>query len=165
MDPVATFIIAVSVPLVIGLIVRSANSQAVTTGGRTTISYGWGFKGFAIFCGVLTVAPIVGMFFVPSQDRVSLLLIAATFGLPALYLILEGFFVRIVYSELGIEAFSPWRENRGVSWQEISRVSYSPGARWHQIETKAKGNIRLHEMNSGVATLLQELRRRQVDGA
>ncbi len=165
MDPVVTFLVAIAVPLVIGLIVSSANPHAITSDGRTTVSYGRVFKGFAIFSGVLTIAPFVGMFFLPSQERVWLLLIAVTFGLPALCLLLEGFFVRIVYSELGVEAFSPWRKNRFVSWQEIVRVSYSPGARWHRIETNGLGFIRLHEMKSGVKTLLQELRRRGVDGA
>ena len=162
MDFVTTAIIAVVVPLAIGLLNKSAKRPAVTVDGRTEVAYGWGFKGFAVFSALVAVAPLVGMFFVPPDARVPKLTIALIFGIPAAYLVLEGFFVRIRYSDEGIEARSPWRRNRFVPWRDVRRVTFSGGAQWHRIETARSGYLRVHAMKSGVDTLLRELKDRGI---
>ena len=141
MDFVTTAIIAVVVPLAIGLLNKSAKRPAVTVDGRTEVAYGWGFKGFAVFSALVAVAPLT---------------------IPAAYLVLEGFFVRIRYSDEGIEARSPWRRNRFVPWRDVRRVTFSGGAQWHRIETARSGYLRVHAMKSGVDTLLRELKDRGI---
>ena len=42
----------------------------------------------------------------------------------------------------------------------VRGVSFSGGARWFRISTARSGYIRVHEMKSGVATLLEELKAR-----
>ena len=162
MDSITHFLIPLAVTVVLSMLMKSAASaHAVSVGGRSTVGYGIGFKGFAVFSGLLTLALLIGVFFVAPGERIGMLLLAAIFGVPALYLLLEGFGVRVVYSDSGIEAFSPWRRNRSAAWDEISEVSFSPMARWHRIKT-THGYIRLHEMKSGVPSLLQELERRGI---
>ncbi|MUV15668.1 PH domain-containing protein [Noviluteimonas gilva] len=154
-------LIPIAVTAVISLLLRLASPHAISVDGRTTIGYGVGVRSFAVLSGLVTLAPLVGSFFVEPKDRIAMLMIAATFGFPALYLLFESFGVRIVYSDSGIEAFSPWRKNRSFAWDELRGVSFSEMARWHRIET-TRGYVRMHEMKSGVASLLQELERRGI---
>ena len=161
MDLPTTAVIAIVVPLVIGWVTRSAKAQAVTVDGRTQVAYGGVFKGMAVLAGLMALAPTVGMFFAPdAETRWAMLVVAFVLGLPAVYLLGEAFFVRVAWTGEGIHASSPWRRDRFVPWQDVRGVSFSGGARWFRISTARSGYIRVHEMKSGVATLLDELKAR-----
>ena len=99
------------------------------------------------------------------KDKLWVLLTALIFALPAAYLGLEAFLVRVVFSRRGIETFSPWHKSRVIAWGDVVSVSFSHAAKWHLIKTREQGYVRLHQMMSGVPSLLAELRRRGIDGA
>jgi hypothetical protein len=164
MSTLSAFVIAVTVPLAIGLLTRAARPTARTLAGQSFIEYGWGLKGMAVFFSAVALGVVVLAFIVP-KDKLWVLLTALIFALPAAYLGLEAFLVRVVFSDRGIETFSPWRKNRIIAWGDVVGVSYSDAAKWHLIKTRRQGHVRLHQMMSGVPSILAELRRRGVNGA
>ncbi|NUS60392.1 MAG: PH domain-containing protein [Lysobacter sp.] len=161
---IGSFITPFAVAIVIGWLLSSARATAPTIEGRTTVGYGWGFKGFAVFMGIASLSPFVLMFMPSADDRIWVLALVAIMAIPTTYLLLEGFFVRVVFSDKGIEVYSPWRRNRTVAWSEVRKVRYSAVLSWHVVET-TQGPIRLHDMKSGVASLLAELQARGVSGS
>lgn len=165
MDHFSAALIPIAVAIVVGLLSASAAPQATVSEGRTTIAYGRGFKAFAVLSGLFASLFFACMLFFPKTDRIHFFLLFLLFGLTALYLLMEGFCVRVVYDGRGIRAFSPWRPDRFVEWNDVLRVSYSQMAQWHRIETRRQGFIRVHDMKSGIPVLLEELRRRGIDGA
>lgn len=58
-------------------------------------------------------------------------------------LLLEAGFVRIEYDERGIITRSPWRSSREIPWHAITGYRYSDINRWHVLETRTYGRIRL----------------------
>jgi hypothetical protein len=70
-------------------------------------------------------------------------LICSALVLMGVVLFLEAGFVRIEYGERGIITHSPWRGRREIPWHAIIGYRYSDVNRWHIIETRNHGRIRL----------------------
>ncbi len=58
-------------------------------------------------------------------------------------LLLEAGFVRIEYGAHGIITRSPWRGRREIPWHAVTGYAYSDMNRWHILETRGHGRVRL----------------------
>lgn len=88
------------------------------------------------------------------------LLVFSGFLIMSLALIAEALFVRIRYDERGIYTNSPWRRSREIPWHAVNGHSYSEVNRWHILETRAYGRIRLSIYLRGLPDFFEELKER-----
>jgi hypothetical protein len=140
---------------------RSARPLGKVVDGKTTLSYGWGFKGFWLFFGVLALCILATIPFVKVSDRISVVLLALLFGGLSMPMLLRAFMVRVIFSSDGIEAYSPWRKPKFVPWGDVSQFNYSYSG-CLRIDTSGTGRLVLTRNISGLASILEELRRRKV---
>ena len=121
--------------------------------------YGAGFRLFVVIL-VLTaialfVAGLIKFPFKSTSDVIGFSFAAAIMGSPAVWLVLECWFVQIVGSESGIVTTSPWRTTRHILWQEVTNVDYSASAMWYRVQTANQGAVRCHLFMSNVFPLLE----------
>ena len=160
MDLVPAVLIPVAVPIVLGLLVGAANPVAEVVAGKTTLKYGWAFKSFGLFFSALALCILAGLPFVKPADRIWIVALSLLFAVLSAPLILSAFLVRVTFSEEGIEAYSPWRKARNIPWSGVVRLRYSYRA--HIIDTRDNGKVKLPDMMSGVASMIDEVRRRKI---
>lgn len=112
------------------------------TRGRVLV-YGPSLKFLGFLCALGFLA--IGYFTLQQDGFESYLpfLICSILVFMGMALLLEAGFVRIEYSDRGITTRSPWRGRREVPWHAITGYSYSEMNRWHILDTRTNGRIRL----------------------
>jgi hypothetical protein len=146
----------------VALLLWTVRRKAAIEGGEGILTYGLPLRVFVVVFWVFWLG-LVGLVVVqPPDDPVGVA--TAVCGLFALILPLhlEFFGVRVSFDEAGIRTRSPWRAERQIPWPDIRQGWYSSVLQWHVIQTEGYGRVRLHDLMSGVDSLLDELRRRDV---
>jgi hypothetical protein len=64
--------------------------------------------------------------------------------------LLEAAFVRITYDDYYITTRSPWRAQRRIPWHSLTGYSWSEINRWHVLDTRSQGKIRLSALLIGL---------------
>ena len=90
-------------------------------------------------------------------------MIAVLFAVPTAPLAMSAFFVRIVVSDAGIEARTPFRKIRTIPWSDVTRLR--PSYRAEILETRTSGRLKLSHMLSGLGSMFEEIRRRIIPEA
>jgi hypothetical protein len=110
---------------------------------------------------VLSICILATIPFVKPSDRIWIVFLFLLFAGLSLPMLLKAFMFRVVLSDEGMEAYSPWRKPRIISWSDVSGYTLSNSG-CLRIETGTKGRLVLTGNISGVGSLLEELRRRKV---
>ncbi len=77
-----------------------------------------------------------------------------------LAVVLEGTLVRLRYDDLGIHTSSPWRRSRTIPWYAITGYRWSGINKWHILETREYGRVRLSIYLRGLTDFFKVLRQR-----
>jgi hypothetical protein len=157
----STVLIPIAVSLALVGLAKAAKPFARVVEGQTILEYGWGFKGFWSFFGILSLCILMLVPIVKPTDRLPVAFLALLFGGLSLPMILRAFFVRIIFSTDGVEAVSALGKRRLVPWSDLVRYSYSYSG-CLRIETRKQGFVVLTRNISGVASMYEELRRRGI---
>ena len=88
--------------------------------------------------------------------------VVSGFVATTLILLLEIYFVKILFDDEFIYTFSAWRPARKIPWTDVSGYAYSHFNKWHILQTTAHGRIRLSILLSGLGTFAQELEKRKI---
>jgi hypothetical protein len=131
-------------PIVSGLVAtgivymlsRAGRRPAKRDGTRRVLSYGIGFKLFAVLLvpGSLFVA-YAASHARPSQVGIAFC-VAAGFVAAALFSTYQAFFVHSEYDEANIYYRSPLAGSHRIPWSEVREVGYSAFAQSHYIRTE-----------------------------
>lgn len=159
---VSAALIAVIVPLILGWLLRSANSATKKVGGVSWLTYSNEMKLLSVVLSLIVPALIILWFNVDAKDKEPVAWMIALFGGLTLPLFLELFFVRIGYDSKKIYCKSIWRPNRDVAWPDVQSVTFSQSMSWWVLETNHSGKIRVSQFMSGVPELLKELEKRGI---
>ena len=154
---ISSVLIAIIVPLVLSLLLRSAKPTTIQKDGKKWLAYAKGLKLFSLLPMLISVGVFVITFFVDETQQKSGLFVSMLFGGLGLPLFLEFFGVKIGFDDHSIFCHSPWRKNRIIKWSEIEEVEFSEAAQWWVVKTKNKGNIRLHVYLSGIDEFLSQI--------
>lgn len=153
-------LIAAIVPLVLGLLFAAAGKAKPIKNneGDFLIEYTSALKIFGIALpSFALIGLLVLLFFIEikdSSDAYGMAGMFAFFGLLAIYFYIEFFTVKIKVGPKGISGTSGWRGKREYSWDEISKVSYSPTSMWFKLSAKGKAPLRIHAMITGINQVL-----------
>jgi hypothetical protein len=164
MDPVASVLIGIAVPLLIALGLMAARRPALTepTTGATILRQSWVYKGLAIagfglflviFFDVLTRPGIR----IPNDLWPTFVIfgIALVCGL----MVLDGFRTQIALHEEGVISYTPWRGTRSFRWSEIEKVTFSYMGGWFTITGPNRRKIRVSMWMVGIRSLADSIRR------
>ncbi len=72
---------------------------------------------------------------------------------------LEAYLGKIIYDEITITFYSPWRGTRTILWDDIETVSYNDPFHWYVCHNKMKGKFRLSTYLSGCSEFIDEMDR------
>jgi hypothetical protein len=70
-----------------------------------------------------------------NDDLYSVFFLFGFFGLFAIYLHIEFFTVKIWVGSTGVRGTSGWRGKREYTWDQISKITYSPLSMWFKISS------------------------------
>jgi len=130
-----------------------ARKKLTSRSGYTVLKYGWGMK---LVCWLFLLFMISLWFLLANSDGdFTSYIIAAGFGILALSLILEAYFVRIEFDDEFIYTLSPWRHSRTIPWKEVTDHVYSEYNKWHVLKTENSGKIRASDFLVGVMHMLE----------
>ncbi len=126
--------------------------------GNKILYYGNGMKMTGIISLVFWIALITIMLLTSKHDNFWPLMLFLFFVLMSVVMIIEAYFVRIVYADTSITVSSPWRrDTRIILWDEIESVRFNDTLQWYVCQTRTKGKIRLSLYLSGVGEFLDQL--------
>jgi uncharacterized Tic20 family protein len=146
------------IPLVLGWLLKSAQSKSLATAGQRSLAYPKALKVFVIIGWIATVGiAILAGFTAKNADIKNAAAIVGLFVALILTLHLEAFGVRITWDDTHIHTRSPWRKARQIPFSAIRSCDYSQGLQWYRIHTDGYGTIRLHQFIGGIPELLAAL--------
>ncbi len=159
---IITVIVVSSVP---GLLFKSVSVKAKHEDGMSWLEYGAVMKGFSLLVAALPIVLVVVWFNVEQKDKLPVLVMIAIFGSLSVPLVIELFFVRVGFNDVGLVCKSGWRRNRAISWADIEGIEFSQSMQWWVLTTKESGVVRLQIYLSGLDELLGELEKRGIKRA
>ena len=162
---IAPALTAITVPLVLSWLLRSAGSQAKMKAGVAWLEYGAAMKGFALFFVAIVAGLCVVWFNVATKDKRAVLSLILLFGGLTFPLVIEFFLVRIGFDRERIYCHSGWRKKRAIDWIEVESFRFSPSMQWWVIRTNKRGKIRASVYLSGVREFIGELQTRGIQSA
>jgi hypothetical protein len=121
------------------------------------LHYGPEFKGFAIWSAIPAIALCIAIPFTLSNEFPLALGVTGMMALLSATMILEAFWVQVVYDDETVLTKSPWRRDREIRWEDLGAVTYSRSMRWHKIATRDQGFVRLHDYLGGKPPFLDLL--------
>lgn len=155
----SNFLVALIVPIVLGVLFAAAGraKPIETEDGGYFLEYAKAIKGFGIGFILLTLGGLVFLLFqAPIKDKgdlYSVFFLLGFFGLFAIYFYIEFFTVKIWVGPTGVRGTSGWRGKREYTWDQISKITYSPLSMWFKISSSNIPPLRIHAMITGVDKL------------
>ena len=151
---------AMGASVAMSLVLRSIRPQAELVDGAHVVRYGRPMKLLTVGFWLCYLGAFVAALFAKPDGQFQLMILISSFLLMVLILHIEIFHVRVIYDEMGVRTFSPWRRRRLIPWSAIRRVYFSDPLKWYVVETAGHGRVRLHVFLSGVESFLDEIERR-----
>lgn len=153
------------IELILGWISKGARHRATDESGRNILCYGKELKivgaVVTIFWIALIILVFMGVFEGTKEDILWVTALFAFLTTTGIAILIEAYFVRIVYDETTITAYSPWRRDiRMIPWSDIESIRYSGMMRWYICKTKNHGNLILSSYLMGLDDFLEELEER-----
>lgn len=134
----------------------ATSPDSAATGGE--LRYGAMVKGIGWGTTLFSLGLSVGcLLMAPPEERLLTAGCFAVFMLMGVFLLMEGYGVRITYDVEGIRTRSPWRRSRRIGWSEVVSCDYSETNQCYRIHTYSQGMVRMPLMLQGVAGLLRML--------
>ncbi len=129
---------------------QESNCQVLRYG---TIMKGMGIVGALIFL----IGFVVSLFVFTEGHARWVIWVFGSFVLFYLYALPEFFLMKIEFDENEVRAFSPWRQNRKIEWQELKNLQFSHALQWWTLDTRFQGCLRLSVCLSGIPAFLEML--------
>ena len=161
----SSFIIALTVPLVLAALAIFVRPQARQVGANRVVEYGAGLRLVAWTTTAFAGATALASLFLSQADAPYMLAISGIFAIPACYLLPHAYMTRFVFGSTGIRALSPWRRQYFVAWEHIVNVRYSQGESAYVVVAPGGKELKLYASMSGVPDLVAQMQRRGVRGA
>lgn len=158
---IPTAIVGTLVALLLAALTRGGQRAAgvdARTGGHI-LRHGRAYRWLGIVCVALFTLP---MLLLPSAPpaipKHILLLFFSPFSLSGLWMINDSR-ARVVLSEAGIEAFSPWRGRAWIPWHHVTHIHFGRVTQWFVICGLGGQRIRIHHYMHGSSEFLPYCRR------
>ncbi len=161
---ISYIIIIVLVPLLTGLLTKSASSEkARVEDGAQIFEYGKFAKGFVwamwIIGGLFLFLMVI---MAKPEHRLNNFMGISIIYILNFFLHLEFFRVQIKVYPGMIVTSSPWRKSRSIPWSDVVSFHYSDALQWWVIKTKHYGSIRAHQYLSGTQELIRLMTNRGI---
>lgn len=144
------------------LVASHADKNAKRDGGKMILRYGKSARALGWLVVLMCLFIVYAASDASDSQRVMAGCVGFGFIAIAVVLLLELYFVKILFDKEFIYTVSPWRPARKIPWAAVSGYAYSNINQWHILKTTSYGNIRLSILLSGLGTLAEELRKRKI---
>lgn len=152
----STLLTGLIVPIILSVLFTVARraKPIETEDGGYLLEYAKAIKGFGIGLSLLILGGLIFLLFKsPIKDADELYADIFIFGLFILFTIyfnIEFFTVKIWVGPKGVHGTSGWRGKREYTWDQISRITYSPLSMWFKISAPSMPSLRIHAMITGL---------------
>jgi len=154
----STALIAVTVPIALGFLYRSAQRDSHDGITEKRVDYPKALKIFVWLGWIFTIAiAIIAAFTARGDDFWPAILCILLFVGLILPLHLEAYFVTITWDDETIYTRSPWRRSRTIPLSSVRHCDFSQTLQWYRIRTEGYGIVRLHMFARGIPRLLAAL--------
>lgn len=143
-------------------IVSRTDKNAAVAGDKKLLRYGTSMRMVGWILVAACLFFICAGYHASADQFTTACCVVAGFIVTTLILLLEIYFVRILFDDEFIYTYSAWRPARKIPWSAISGYAYSHFNKWHIMETNGHGRIRLSILLSGLGTFAQELEKRKI---
>lgn len=158
MDWLSAALIAIIVPMALGVLSKAGRVPAEFRDGKTWLEYGRTFKIFSCVGIMIPCGFGIVLFYVEPKEVFALSMVILLFAVLTVPLFLEAFFVKIGFDESVVYCYSPWRPNRQIKFSDLGEPCYSNSLQWWVIPSQNSGYIRLQDFISGKEDLLNKVR-------
>jgi hypothetical protein len=129
------------------------------------LRFGLFMKSLGLVCLLFSIVPLfvllTGSYQVnKSGETTALIGIVAGFGIGAIFILAEAFFVKGTYNDTGIVFSTPWSGTKEEKWDDLESLYFSNSIGWYVLKFKSGKVIRLSTYLGGYSYLLQFLQDR-----
>ncbi len=153
--------IACIVLVAVSFVVAASKRKTPSSAGILWVKHGMAYRAIAVV--TFATAVYFGAVNIASGAIVRGAILATTFLLLGVPLLLIGFFWKVGYGEGGIYWRNMWGVNRLVGWDEIRHVSFSVGMKQWLIHVSNGNKIRINEIAPGCSRLMFLLKERGIE--
>lgn len=141
---------------------KDASRAALDERGRKVLYYGNKLKivgaVITIFWLAFILIGLTGVFKGTKEDMMLVIALFSIFAAIGLFVLIEAYFVKIIYDDTLIISYSPWRRDiRMIPWGDIESVKYSKIMQGYICKTRNHGKLILYPYLTGLNEFLEIL--------
>ena len=136
--------------------------QASYSAKKGELRFGFFIKTIGLICLFIS-GVFLFIFFTKNYDvkksgeTIAFLGLIVGFGIPALYILLDAFFVKGSYDQESIFFSTPWTGKKKEKWNDLKSVTYNSSCSWYVLKFNNGKVIRISSYLGGSGYLMESI--------